>query len=328
MTVIEAFDKFMKEKVNLDSELVKKARKSRDNLLDNIQEFSGNNFFDLYKDINIQFGSFARKTKCRELDDIDLMIGLMGAGASYYSNDNWDNVKINANMSYEYQKECSNLDGTLNSIKVIEKFKIKLKNVREYKKSEINRRSEAVVLNLVSKDWSFDIVPCFITVEESNGKNYYLIPNGDGNWKKTDPRKDKEKVTEVNQKFNGKVLELIRLAKKWNKENGHKISSYLLETMIINFCEKQGKLEGFVDLDFRNLLQYISNNIFFIVEDMKEIQENINTLSNDEKEIIKEKTLKHYEKATEAIEYERNKEYEKSIKKWKEIFGEDFPDYE
>jgi len=61
---------------------------------------------------------------------------------------------------------------------------------------------------------------------------------------------------------------------------------------------------------------------------MKEIQENINTLSNDEKKIIKEKTLKHYEKATEAIEYERNKEYEKSIKKWKEIFGEDFPDYE
>lgn len=40
MTVNQAFADFMQNTVNLDSEVVKAARKSRDNLLDNISEFS------------------------------------------------------------------------------------------------------------------------------------------------------------------------------------------------------------------------------------------------------------------------------------------------
>ncbi|GHL16875.1 hypothetical protein ECZU23_53180 [Escherichia coli] len=33
--------------------------------------------------IHIAFGSFARRTKIRPLDDIDLMFGLTGQGATY-----------------------------------------------------------------------------------------------------------------------------------------------------------------------------------------------------------------------------------------------------
>ena len=39
-TVNNAFAEFMKEKVNLDQEKNKIARSSRDNLIDNIKEFS------------------------------------------------------------------------------------------------------------------------------------------------------------------------------------------------------------------------------------------------------------------------------------------------
>ena len=38
-TVNTAFDKFMKEVVNLDPTIVSEARSSRDNLLENIKEF-------------------------------------------------------------------------------------------------------------------------------------------------------------------------------------------------------------------------------------------------------------------------------------------------
>lgn len=82
MTVNEAFADFIQNTVNLDSEVVKAARKSRDNLLDNISEFSEKDgFFNLYSEFNVQFGSFASKTKCRELDDIDMMIGISADGA-------------------------------------------------------------------------------------------------------------------------------------------------------------------------------------------------------------------------------------------------------
>lgn len=38
MTVNQAFDHFMKDYVNLDSDVVEKARLSRDNLLENVAE--------------------------------------------------------------------------------------------------------------------------------------------------------------------------------------------------------------------------------------------------------------------------------------------------
>ena len=73
-TVNNAFAEFMKEKVNLDQEKTKTARSSRDNLLDNIKGFSGDvNFFAVYKDKILRFGSFERRTKIRPIDDINLL---------------------------------------------------------------------------------------------------------------------------------------------------------------------------------------------------------------------------------------------------------------
>ena len=327
-TVNNAFDEFMKDIVNLDPDVVSKARESRDNLLENIAEFDNEDgFFDLYEGYNVHFGSFARKTKCRELDDIDLMIGIAANGATYNSSDPWDDVHITASTTNQAQKDCTREDGTLNSTQVINKFKSKLKHVREYSRSDIHKSGEAVVLNLTSKDWSFDIVPCFHTVTESNGRSYYLIPNGKGNWKKTDPLKDKEHVTNTNKDKEGRVLELIRLCKKWNNvKKATTIPSYLLETMIINYCDSQTTLSQFIDYRFRDALKYIADNIMNSVSDMKEIQGNINTLSDSDKSKLKEKANNDYQKACDASNAE-TKDQEKAIKLWGEILGGDFPTY-
>ena len=329
-TVNNAFDEFMKDIVNLDTDVVSKARESRDNLLENIAEFDDKDgFFDLYEGYNVHFGSFARKTKCRELDDIDLMIGIAANGATYNSNDPWDDVHITASTTNQAQKDCTREDRTLNSTQVINKFKNKLKHVREYSRSDIHKSGEAVVLNLTSKDWSFDIVPCFHTVTESNGRSYYLIPNGKGNWKKTDPLKDKEHITNTNKDKEGRVLELIRLCKKWNNvKKATTIPSYLLETMIINHCDEEENLDKWIDIRLKNALKYIADHITSTVYDMKEIQGDINTLDVLDKYTLKSKAQTDYEKAYEAIRLEIDeKDHKKSINKWSEILGEDFPTY-
>jgi hypothetical protein len=318
----------MKDIVNLDPDVVSKARESRDNLLENIAEFDNEDgFFDLYEGYNVHFGSFARKTKCRELDDIDLMIGIAANGATYNSSDPWDDVHITASTTNQAQKDCTREDRTLNSTQVINKFKSKLKHVREYSRSDIHKSGEAVVLNLTSKDWSFDIVPCFHTVTESDGRSYYLIPNGKGNWKKTDPLKDKEHVTNTNKDKEGRVLELIRLCKKWNNvKKATTIPSYLLETMIINYCDSKTTLSQFIDYRFRDALKYIADNIMNSVSDMKEIQGDINTLSDSDKSKLKDKANNDYKKACEASEMETVNQ-EKAINLWGEILGGDFPTY-
>ena len=84
-TVNNAFAEFMKEKVNLDQEKNKIARSSRDNLIDNIKGFSGDSdFFVVYTDKILRFGSFERRTKIRPIDDIDLMLCLSGEGTRTY----------------------------------------------------------------------------------------------------------------------------------------------------------------------------------------------------------------------------------------------------
>lgn len=328
-TVNTAFSEFMSNTVNLDAEVVSNARKSRDNLLANIAEFSSKDgFFNLYDGFNVHYGSFARKTKCRELDDIDLMIGIAANGATYNSSDPWDNVRITANTNDTAQKSCVREDGTLNSTKVVNKFKKTLEGVREYTRSNIHRNGEAVVLNLKSKEWAFDIVPCFQTVVESNGRAYYLIPNGKGNWKKTDPLRDKAHVTTTNQAKNGRLLELIRLVKRWNKtRNANSISSYLLETMIVYYADSVAELDPRIDLRFKKALKYIADNIFASVPDMKDIQGNINTLTFSSQFSVALKAQNDYDKACKAWEYEKVKDYKNAIKKWGEIFGSDFPKY-
>ena len=84
-TVNNAFAEFMKEKVNLDQEKNKIARSSRDNLIDNIKGFSGDSdFFVVYTDKILRFGSFERGTKIRPIDDIGLMLCLSGEGTRTY----------------------------------------------------------------------------------------------------------------------------------------------------------------------------------------------------------------------------------------------------
>lgn len=328
-TVISAFEEFMKDFVNLDPDIVSEARKSRDNLLDNIEEFKyKEDFFNLCNEFNFHFGSFARKTKCRELNDIDLMIGISADGATYNPSDFWNDMKIKASYYNNAQKECMNDDGTLNSTKVTNKFKKQLENVREYSRSEIKKNGQAVVLNLISKEWSFDIVPCFHTVPEQNGRSYWLIPNGEGNWIKTDPQKDKDCITNANKNKNGLLLELIRLFKKWNKvKNAITIPSYLLETIIVNYANSKSELDRYIDYRFKDALKYISDNIMNEVQDMKEIQGDINYLSLENRIAIRDKAITDYNKACEAIEAENEGNQEKAIKIWGEIFGKDFPIY-
>ena len=330
ITVNNAFVKFMRDVVNLDKNVVSEARLSRDNLLKNIAEFDENDdFFNLRDSFNIQFGSFARKTKCRELDDIDLMIGIAANGATYCSSDPWNNVTIFASTTNSAQKDCMSEDGTLNSRLVSNKFKKKLELVREYSCSDIRRDGEAIILNLKSKKWSFDIVPCFYTVKENDGRSYYLIPNGSGNWKKTDPAKDRDLVTSINQYKEGRVLELIRLCKKWNKVNNVKtMPSYMLETMIINFAASQKELDQRIDIRFIKAIGYISSHIFDTVNDMKLIQGNINNLNMHDKLHIKQKSFGDYNKACEALKQDLLGNQENAINKWREIFGNDFPKYE
>lgn len=329
-TVTTAFNEFLKEKVNLDSKVSSTARSSRNWLLDQIHNFTNKDeeFPKFYKDIDIGFGSFARNTKKRELDDIDIMIGLSAQESTYceYS----DRIEITVPDSATTLKNlCNDNSNTLNSRKVINKFINNLKNIDQYKKADINRNLQAAVLNLSSYTWSYDIVPCFFTKEDSYGKTYYLIPDGNGNWMKTDPRIDRDRVSTINQKLDGNVLNVIRIMKYWNKRpTMPSMQSYLLENMILNYYDTAPSCSKYVDIEIPKILSYICNNIFNPVYDPKGIQGDLNKLSFDDKLKIQIRAACDMDKANEARDFENDNDPKSSINKWAEIFGGDFPKYD
>ncbi|WP_435949040.1 SMODS domain-containing nucleotidyltransferase [Psychrobacter sp. DM8] len=325
-TVNSAFNQFMSNTVNLESQKVDKARRSRDFLKGKINNFS--DFLPLYSDRNIDYGSFARKTKIRELDDIDMIFTLKANGCTWTEGYDGTVYLETPQLSDDYKNFRHSESLNLNSKKIINKFISSLKSIPHYTKADIHRNMQSVSFTLDSYDWNFDIVPAFMTTEDLLGKSYYLIPDGYGNWMKTDPRIDRARVTAINKHHEGKVLDIIRLIKYWQRRaTMPSMSSYLLESMILEYYENNNP-SSYLDVSFRSFLNYLIKRIYSSVKDPKGIQGDINTLSLDDKTKISSKAANDVKIADTASYFEiTDKDHENAMKEWRKIFGADFPIY-
>jgi hypothetical protein len=330
-TVNSAFNEFMRDYVDLEVDVVSTARTSRNWLvkqLDILSDTKDNGFPSFYKEKHLGFGSFSRSTKKRDLDDIDHLI-CMRSNNCWYSEEG-DTVYIH--VSDTTGKPFTDLkhddySDKLNSTKVINLFVKSMKNIPQYKNAEKHSRSgEAATLKLKSYSWNFDIIPCFFTVEDALGKTFYVMPDGKGHWKKTDPRLDRKKTTSVNQDNDGNVLRVIRAMKYWNKRpTMSSMGSYLLENIILDYysTNSAGK---YVDLEVSLLLNHMIEAVYMYVDDPKGIQGNINNLTADEKRSISERAKRDRDAAEEATPLEFS-DTKKAIGKWREVFGCNFPVY-
>ena len=325
-TIQSALKQMIEENVNMPSEGVKKSRASRDWLLERIESFeTSTQHLYFCKNFNLHFGSFSRRTKVRPIDDIDIMIGLNGH--LLYWNDNiYDYINCSIHLKQDVQdsglwKDCLNEDKSLNSTKLLNKFKSALTNISHYENADIHRKQQAITLKLSSYKWNFDLVPCFHTTS-----GVYLIPNGNGGWMKTNPEKDQELVTSINKKHNGNFLELVRLVKYWNSKAFDRKTnikpSYLLEVMLANYYSSREDLYD-IEFEFEQSLNYLRTGIWNIVNDPKNIEGNLNHLSYEEKINLTSRInndLKNIEDA-KKVSAEQSFEY------WKKVLGNEFPNY-
>lgn len=327
-TVNDAFDQFMKDSVRLDTSRSNVAKASKNNLVAEIEKFPDDGkFLYLHPDVRIDYGSFARKTKIRPLDDIDLMIILHAQG-------NWrteysDRFEISVpNNATRQLALCNDGTNTLNSIKVINKFKEYLSKVSFYDKAEIKRNQEAVTLNLKSYEWVYDIVPCFITNPLPDGSSFYLIPDGKGNWKATDPRVDQKRMVDVNAGQQVSVLDVVRLIKYWTKRpTMPTMKSYFLESMILNYYASGVRSSKYPHAELPTIFAYIFHNVHKSLKDPKGFQDDINHLTNDERNSIQAKAKTDYHLSLEALKLESEGKMSEAIGKWIAIFGNEFPIY-
>lgn len=322
-TVNTAFNEFNRDTVNLLKERTDRAKASRNWLFTQLNGLESKEDLDFpfkYEINHINYGSFERKTKIRELDDVDLMFCFTADGASYtkYSTNLY---QINTPNAGQRLKKLSD-NSILNSRRVVNKVKSSLSKISQYNSAELHSRGEAVTLNLTSYEWVFDIVPCFYT-----DTGLFLIPNGDGNWKPTDPRIDQKNVTDENQSKEGRLLQLIRTLKYWNRRNST-YTSYFFENLVINYSKSKLELSQWIDYDIKSFFYFLSQAIWNSTYDPKGFQGDLNAFNYTEKFSISQKADWAYQKASEAIKAEtEEKDMKKSINLWREIFGSSFPQY-
>lgn len=330
-SIFTSINDFSKNCVDLDPNKLSTARNSRNWLVGKIENFENNDesFPKIYtKENNVQMGSFARRTKIRPLDDIDFIVVFTGDGSTYETNTINGEITIQVPETATNLRRLTNDDNTLNSIKLLNKLKGSLQDVPQYSAAEIKRNYEAITLKLTSYDWNFDIVPAFITAPDSLQKTYYLIPDGYGKWKKTDPRVDAKRATEINQKRDGKVLRIVRLIKYWQKRHGvPNIGSYLLENLVLNYFDTN-EVSATDQLTLRDVFSNLRNSIYHSCYDPKGIQGDLNTLTLDVKDKFSEAAAKASTCAQNAINFVAKDDHKSAHAEWKKVFGSEFPDYE
>jgi hypothetical protein len=328
-TAVAAIDQMLRDSVNLHSADVSTARASRDWLLTQINGWpeKDSEFPPLYSQINLHYGSFARRTKIRELDDIDLMIGLKGLGTTY-TTEPGGTVKLKVPDGIALRQLCHDGTDELNSRKVVNAFVTRLKDIPQYKNAEIKRNQAAAVLRLSSYTWSFDIVPSFITDTEWDDRTYYVIPDGEGHWMKTDPRIDRERTESINRVHDGNLWNVMRLIKFWNKRPSVRtMSSYLLECMVLDFYEHLNQASARPEIEVPRVLRHIAITVLRDFQDPKRIQGNINKLSWEDRSVISEKAADHARSGEAALQAQARGEEREAIGLWREVFGTDLPAY-
>lgn len=334
LTTAQAFTRFRQQQVDLSSDEVATARRSRDYLQGQISEIANKDMsFPRLSSGYKPYGSFARSTKVRPLDDIDMLTLLNARGTTTVST-GFDpyTYLIQVTDPSSSLVPFADSNGYVNSTRILNKFKSGLQNVPNYQKAEIKRNGVAVVLNLKSYPWVFDIVPAAPVGDSVGNTTHYLIPNGSGKWMRTDPRRDQTAITEANQRQGNNLIPLIRLIKYWNMHSYAipRISSYYLETMLINGLRYHSypPITSTLRISVPLAFQTLATQILSSCPDPKGLGPNLDAaVSWEVKTKVQQAASERAGYAKQALEYEQKGDHKNAMTYWRFVFP-NFPTYD
>lgn len=329
-TVSGAFYRFRHDVVDLDPDDSETAIVSRDFLCDQLgslsDEYDG---FPKVVGACVPYGSFSRKTKICPLDDIDVLLPLSRFGTAFRANvDEPNEYWVKITNEDAPLAEFDDDEGYVDSIRVLNRIRDLLPEVAQYEKAEIHKRHQAVTLNLRSYDWVFDIVPALPKKDSDGRVLYYLIPDGSGDWMRTNPRTDRSYVRRLDLQHDERLRPTIRLLKYWNKR-AHKpvLPSYYVEMLA---CEvfKSAPRMGLIRDMIRYFFVNASGPLMDPLPDPKGFKPDIDAaISTADKRKVRDAMVAARAYSKSALAKEHVGDYKTAIGLWGSVFGGEFPAY-
>ena len=241
----------------------------------------------------LQVGSYGRYTGIKGISDLDMLYIMP------YSK--WSDYDI-----------CGGQTQLLNDTKSA------ISNT--YSASDIKVDRCVVTVNF--SDSHIDVQPIF---EVADQDCKYPDTYNSGSWKITKPRKEISAMKEAEEQKNKNLRRLCKMARAWKNKNGVCMGGLLIDTLAYNF------LHSTEDYDRSSFSSYdlMSRDFFNFLYDQPKDQKEYGALGSKQRvkvrKSFKRKSKKAYDLAVEAIDAASDK---KKHRKWRDIFGNDFPRYQ
>jgi hypothetical protein len=284
-------------------------------------------------------GSFARHTKAKPLDDIDIYLPLDGAALFYMMNDGiirlpYTVVADKPALSNPVLGPRFTVGRFVSSSKVIDEFAAVLK--RRFPQTRVKANGQAITLRMTHGEsqnqdgLGYDVVPCFSLVpHRQDEREFYLMPDGRGGWMRTNPKAD-ARVADVLQENHNKLFrKIVKLVKYWNAEHlSSNLNSYFIELSIAKvFWDKAVKSEPVMTLSYGVALALWAVQQAATQGAQQSWVVNApavepGTLLAGQRIMLKSCT----DSACSAWEDEKGGRSASAAAKWKRVFGDGFPD--
>jgi hypothetical protein len=167
----------------------------------------------------------------------------------------------------------------------------------------------------------FEVVPCF---ENTDGSFTFPDSNNGGSWKTTNPKPEISEIRMKNALWNKNLKRLCRMARAWKDTWDVPMGGLLIDTFAYNFMkdwEHKDKSYTYYDCMTRDFFEYLKNRN----------EEQQYWISPGGKQYVyrkgkfEYKAKQCYNKALEALEYESGNYEWSANQKWREIYGNKFP---
>lgn len=329
-SVTYAFSLFRENIVDIQPNDTKKGRASRTYLCAQLEALESKvSGFPRLKGDCVPFGSFSRRTKVHPLNDIDLLLILSERGVRY---------RKRPNMPYTYRVTPTSdkvplaaflaSGGYVDSNKVLLKLKGSLKEVAHYTKAERHKKHNALALKLLSYSWVFDIVPALAVTNDKGTIQHYLIPDGKGDWIRTNPRIDQRYITRLNNAHNQMLIPVVRMLKYWNhRRHKPRLESYYFETLVLRTFEGAPPFESYPEA-IAYFFQHYARTLREPCPDPKELGPNLDASVDRTTKVQVGKAMKAAgEYAKQALAANKAGRNKVAFQCWRRVFGKEFPSY-
>lgn len=193
----------------------------------------------LHPDQFVYFGSYFKGTKVATVDEYDVLI-VIDSNTGVFSQ---SGVEIGTGLgtaypNHKYNSRYYKSDGSgVSPAKMLNWLKgVVTDVVSSYGGEAPERAGQAVTARIASKGIAIDFVPAGIFRRISDGTTFYNIPLGDqhGGWIVTSPQFDIERLNTV-AKGKGNFKNVIRIAKRIKTTYNFQVSSFSVETAVVDY---------------------------------------------------------------------------------------------